>query len=166
MNNRGVTLVELLVAMSIVAILVIALAFNYQGWMGKYKVETATKTLYTDLVDARSQAVQRAVTYLADFPTTTSYRIANDANDNDTINAGEVMPTFPKTVGYTINGGVLLKFDKKGLIYSGSSPVLIDPANPVTISLTSTLDPDYDCIRMGPTRINTGKMQGTVCNVK
>jgi len=178
MNNRGITLVELLVVVSIIGILVVVLAFNYRGWMGRYKMEGATKTLQMDLMDARNQAVQRAATFLADFPTTMTYRVGSDTSGNGTIEEAEVLNTFPidpislkreKRVDYTITGGVLLTFDSKGLIYSGSpTPVLIDPANPVQISLTppTEVDADYDCIRIGPTRINMGKMQGVVCNVK
>ncbi len=167
MNNRGVTLIELMVVVAIIGILIIALAFSYQGWQGRYKVEGAIKTLQTDLMNARAQATQRASTYLVDFQTSTypnTYRVADDANGNGTIDGGEVLATFPKSVEYAINGGVLLTFDSKGLIYSGSPAVLI--TNPVTISLTSNVNPDYDCVRIESTRINAGQMQGGVCNVK
>ena len=39
-NNKGVTLVELLIVFSIIAILVLALGFSYQGWMARYKVDS------------------------------------------------------------------------------------------------------------------------------
>jgi prepilin-type N-terminal cleavage/methylation domain-containing protein len=184
MNNRGVTLIELMVVVAIVGILIIALAFSYQGWQGRYKVEGATRNLYTDLMNARAQAMQRATTFFVDFPSTTTYRMSiDDSNGTDkthggdgtfqpqaddaapTIDTDTTQPTFRKNVTpYTISGGVLLTFDSKGLMYSGSPAVLI--ANPLTISLTSTANPDYDCVRIESTRINAGQMQGGVCNVK
>ncbi len=164
MSNRGVTLIELMIAVGIIGILVVALAFSYQGWQGRYKVEGEIKNLQTDLMNARAQAMQRAATFLVDFPTNTSYRVANDRNGNGAIDVGEPLPTFPKIVEYTINNGVLLTFDSKGLIYSGSPPVLI--AAPWTISITSTVNPDLDCIRIESTRVNAGQMQGGICNVK
>ncbi len=159
-------MVELLVVISVVVILAVALGFSYQGWLGRFRVESAVKQLHADLMDARGRAMQRNSTYLADFPTATTYRIANDLNGNgaiDTAPTNEVLPTFPKTVAYPLAGGVLLTFDPRGLISSGNPPVLIgDPLNPnpVTISLTSTNTPDYDCVVMSQSRINIGLMAG------
>jgi type II secretory pathway pseudopilin PulG len=150
MNNQGVTLVELVVVMSIIIILAVALAFTYQGWQGRYKVETATKTLYTDLLSARSLATTKGRMHFADFPIATSaqtsYSIIEDANDNG-VNDDAALPTFPKTVtypmyAYSYNGpaagavmtaktltNVVISFDDKGRI---TSPVLlIDPSNPL-----------------------------------
>ena len=44
-NDSGVTLTELLIVVSIIAILAVALGFSYQGWMGNYKIESETKQL-------------------------------------------------------------------------------------------------------------------------
>jgi prepilin-type N-terminal cleavage/methylation domain-containing protein len=180
-NNRGVTLVELLVVISVIAVLAVALGFSYQGWQGRFKVESAVKQLHTDLMDARGRAMQRNSTYLAGFPTATTYRIANDLNGNGIIDAAEVLPTFPKTVSYILNAysydgavmttkaitTVVINFDTRGLI---SSPVLLlDPNNPVimgVLSFTSTSSPDYDCIIVAPTKIRMGQMAGGVCNAK
>ena len=187
-NNRGVTLVELLVVISVVVILAVALGFFYQGWIGRYKVESAVKQLYADLMYARTRAMQTNSDYFIDF-TQTTYRMSiDDSNGAAKVAGGDgtfqpqadpavptaatdtTQPTFPKTVAYTINNGVLLTFDKRGLIYSGNPPVLIDPLNPpVTINLTyaNTGDnPDYDCIIISQSRINIGLMAGGVCNAK
>ena len=43
MNNRGFTLIELLVVITIVGILAIALAFEFTGWIGGYRVESQAK---------------------------------------------------------------------------------------------------------------------------
>jgi prepilin-type N-terminal cleavage/methylation domain-containing protein len=178
MNDKGVSLVELVVVIAVIGILAVALSFTYQGWMGRYKVESAVKDLYSDLMDARARAMDRNATYLVDFPAIAAcpsgkscYRIANDTpptgNGDGAIQNAEVLPTFPKTVDYTINGGVLITFDSKGLIYSGVPPVLLSATlPPVTISLTSTVNPDYDCINLYPTKIVMGQITGGVCNEK
>ncbi len=121
MNDRGVTLVELLVAVSVVVILAVALAFSYQNWMGRYNVEKAIRGIYSDLIYARQEAMTKAHTYFVDFPTTTSYRMSvDDYNGTDKSHGGDgtfqpqtdpavstattdtTEPTFPKTVPYTM----------------------------------------------------------------
>jgi prepilin-type N-terminal cleavage/methylation domain-containing protein len=170
MKNKGITLIELLVVVAIVGVLVIALGFSYVGWMGRYKIESTVKQLYSDLMDARTKAMQRNRDYFADFnlPAPPAglgrYRIIQDTNDNGTSNpgAGDDMlnATFPKTVGYAINwnGGGTIKFDKRGII---------SPDGTINFTLPANVDPDYDCIVIfSSTRINMGKMSGGVCNAK
>lgn len=167
MRERGVTLIELLVAISIVGVLAVALGFSYVGWQGSYKVEKATKDIYSDLMTIRSLALTRQLNYFADFPTTTSYRVLADANDNSVADDAP-LPTFPKTIEYVIssNAGGTLTFDKRGLI---SSPALTSPDVEIAICLATTADPDYDCIKVSQTRFFTGKLTtqisgGGACN--
>jgi prepilin-type N-terminal cleavage/methylation domain-containing protein len=182
-KNSGVTLTELIVVIAIVGILVVALGFSFQGWTGKYKVEAATKQIYSDLMDARARAMQFNRDYFVDFPSATTYRMTEDTNDNFAFEPGAgdtVIPTFPKTVEYTLNwisvpnitlANVVIVFDKRGLIsiYDRTvAPITLQTPNPGTISLTSTADPDYDCIVIASTRINIGKWNTatTSCDAK
>jgi len=176
MNNRGITLIELLIVIAVIGILVIALSFSFQGWMGKYRVETQIKTIHVDLMNARARAMTRNRFYFADFPTATSYRLIEDTNDNSVSEPGagdNLLQTFPKTVEYVINwdGGGTISFNKIGTI---TFPAM-DPDNPCTaggpglISLTSTVNPDYDCICVEQTHIRMGRMNDPnpgFCNEK
>jgi prepilin-type N-terminal cleavage/methylation domain-containing protein len=183
MKDQGVTLIELLVVISVIGILAVALGFSYVGWQGRYKVEKAAKDIHTDLMTARSMAMTRSRDYVVDFPTTTTYRVGEDTNENGAIDAGEPLPTFPKRSEYVFNAferddaaltttavvitTVGIVFDKRGLI---SGDALFNPETPTSgiIRLTSTADPDYDCIAVAQTRIAMGKWNGTtsVCDVK
>ena len=49
-NNQGVTLVELLVVISVVVIFAVAFGLSYQGWLGRFRVESAAKQLHADLM--------------------------------------------------------------------------------------------------------------------
>jgi len=167
MNSKGITLIELLVVVAIIGILAVALGFSYVGWQGAYKVEKATKDLYTDLMDARGRAISRGQAYFIDFPTATTYRMSlDDSNgttkgDGDLIFQPQVLPavptpstdttvqTFPKTTEYTItwDAGGTITFDRRGII-----------STPGTICLTTNVDADSDCIEVLQTRINLGKL--------
>ena len=161
-DDKGFTLIELLIVISIIGILVVALGFSYVGWMGSYKVESATKGIYSDMMDARARAMQMNRSYFLNFPTATSYRIVEDTNENNGMDVGAgdtVLPTFPKTVGYTLSitgppapPAATFTFDKRGII----SPT-------GTVRLISTSNPDYDCITIADIRIIMGHWNGTAC---
>jgi len=181
MKDQGVTLIELLVVIAIVGILVVALGFSYVGWQGRYKVEKATKDIYSDLMTARSMAMTRNRFYFADFNFPAppagkgTYRIAEDANDDSAGDAdanGEIdaaghtfLPSFPKTVDYAISSdaGGIITFDKRGII---SSPSLLPPVTEVVVCITAGSDaaPDYDCIEISQTRLTIGKLTKQISN--
>lgn len=120
-------MIELLVVISVIAILTVALGFSYQGWQGRFKVESAVKQLHADLMDARGRAMQRNSNYFVDFPTATTYRMSIDDSNGAakpiplngsggdgifqpqanpavaTNNTDSTLPTFPKTVSYILN---------------------------------------------------------------
>jgi prepilin-type N-terminal cleavage/methylation domain-containing protein len=159
MNNRGITLIEMLVVIAVIGILVIALSFSFQGWMGKYRVESEIKTLHVDLMNARARAMTRNRFYFADFPTTTSYRIIEDTNENNASNPGAgdtILPTYPKTLEYPVTwAGGTIQFDKKGIVQPNGTICLFTDSDG---DGTSDYDPDYDCIVISQTRINIGKL--------
>ena len=167
MNNRGLTLIELIVVISIIGILAAALGFSYVNWMGKYKVEKATKELYADLMNVRCMAMTRNRDHFADFNFPAppaghgAYRIAEDTNDDDEgdnnsdgiiDDSGHTfLASYPKTVEYPITNnfvGKIINFDKRGIVQPSG-----------TICFFTDNDPDYDCIVISPTRIIMGKLK-------
>lgn len=166
MNNRGITLIEMLVVIAVIGILVIALSFSFQGWMGKYRVESEIKTLYVDLMNARAMAMTRNRFYFADFPTTTSYRLIEDTNENNASNPGAgdtILQTYPKTLEYPVTwAGGTIQFDKKGIVQPSATPlggtICVFTDYDGDTSNLSDFDPDSDCIVISQTRINIGKL--------
>ena len=188
MRDQGVTLIELLIVISIVGILAVALGFSYVGWQGRYKVEKTTKDIYSDLITARAMAMTRNRDYFADIPTTTTYRVSvDDSNgvakvtDGDgifqpqanpavvTADTDSTLPTFPKTVEYALawSGVNRILFDSRGLIRWDRDNDGIEETADV-IRLTTTTDPDYDCVAISQTRLYMGKWNTAtgVCDAK
>ena len=153
-KDSGVTLIELIVAASVVIIIVVALGFEFQGWMGGYRIENQAKEMYTDLMNARARAMEKNRCHFV-VVTANNYRIFEDANENCAYNAGTdtALPTFtsPKTLTYTSNWTGTVTMDTRGIV---------SPDNTIQFNI-GTDTPDYDCIVLFATRINMGKWNGT-----
>ncbi len=179
-NCRGFTLVELLIAITIVGIVIIALGFEYSGWQGRYKVENQVKQVYSDLMNGRARAMERKRAHYIVFTAANSYTLVEDTNENNAYNVGvdAALASYPRTMEYgmsatietlnddgTIAGvaaatltDVVVNFGIRGLI--SSATLNVDPATPKkrgVIHITSTANPDYDCIIIEQTRIITGQ---------
>lgn len=156
MNNRGITLIELIVVISIIGILAVALGFTFQGWMGGYRIESQTKEMYVDLMNARANAMQRNREHYV-VVTANNYSIFEDTNENGAYNAGTdnamVKFTNPKLLNYPSLWVGTVTMDTRGLV---------SPNNTIRFNI-GTNNPDYDCIVLFVTRINLGQWDGANC---
>jgi prepilin-type N-terminal cleavage/methylation domain-containing protein len=114
MGSRGFTLVELIVAVTVVMILAVALNFSFQGWMGGYNVESEIKQVQSDLLDARSRAMQYGrIQWVRCTTPYKSYYLWDDTSDGTNFapdgdgtlqtsgaRPDTVVPGYPKTVRY------------------------------------------------------------------
>lgn len=176
-TRSGVTLIELLVVIVIIGVLMASLGFFYQGWMGRYNVESQIRQIYSDLMNARIKAMQNNRFQFLTFPNATSYTMYEDTNGNGTLQTASdtQLAGFPKQLKYafTWTGGVIpndvISFDMRGFV---SSPgILANPNNSNyhdKIRINTTLNADYDCICLSQTKISTGKWNATSseCDVK
>jgi prepilin-type N-terminal cleavage/methylation domain-containing protein len=154
-DNRGVTLIELLVVIAIISVLVLALGFSYQGWMGAYKVERSTRELYGDLIATRARAMQFNRTHFVVIGTN-SYRIYDDLNENGSWTSSE--NTGPiRTLEYRPSWTSVVVMNNRGLI---------DPAARISWNNLGNIKSDYDCILITQTNVNLGWMTGATCLAK
>ncbi len=153
-KQDGITLIELIIVVSVIAILVVTLGFEYRNWMGRYRVENQAKQMHADLMNARARAMTMNRTHFLAW-TTGSYTIYEDTNPapdgNGTLeqDSDVPLPTYPKTVEYAIDwkgSGTHVSLDRRGMMTPEGS-----------MRLTTTNDADYDCLTISRTRINMGK---------
>jgi len=176
-DNRGVTLTEVLTIVSIVSILAVALSFSYIGWMGNYRIESATKDLYADLMEAKMRALTRARVYFVTIDTT-QYTIQDDLDPWPDGDAALTGADSTRPAGYGDPIPLLQKtlpnnYELK-MISAGALPqtLTINPRGLITPKISfridNTINPDYDCFLIDQTRIVMGKYNGTtsVCDPK
>lgn len=172
MNKRGVTLIELIVVLGIAMILLVIAGMSAKTWLDKYRVENQMKQMFVDLMQARSNAMQKNRPYFVVFAASqyTIYEDTNPASPN--ADGSGVLETatdkviLQKTLNslYSITSGTTeIDFNEKGLVSRG----LVDAgATQTTIRVTSSYGSAYDCIVVSATNTRMGAWNGTSCVVQ
>ena len=164
-DNKGITLIELIIVIAIIGVLVVAFGFSFQGWVDSYETEREIKEMHVDLMNARARAMQRNRTHFVGL-TATQYTIQEDINPwpdgdglltaNDNIRPSgynEPIPLIQKDLNtqYPITwsdlSDVQIVFTKRGLSNDTK-----------TICSNTDIDADYNCIEISASRINLGKL--------
>ena len=165
MKDSGITLVELLIVVSIIGLLVIALGFSYEGWMGNYRLESQTKELYFDLSDARSRAMTRHRIHWVRLEAQqyTIFEDTNPAPDGDGILDNQDTQVLQRRYEYGYDLGVIgaaalpqtITFDTRGVM------AWVPAVNEMAFRFVNTRDPDFDCIVIGTSRMWMGEYDPT-----
>ncbi len=67
MNNKGVTLVELIVVFVIIAIMATLIAPNIGGWLPNYRLRSATRDIVSTFRGAQMRAISENISYQVSF---------------------------------------------------------------------------------------------------
>lgn len=166
-NSGGFSLLEILIAIAIVGILAMLAVDSFKDMNEKYGVESETKQMYADLMEARARAMQRNRNHFVRI-TGTGYTVYDDVNPwpdgNRTLETGSDNAVISATVKHAIStnlptasGISSLDFNSHGIASSSNGYIRL------AVSSWSTALPDYDCISIRETRINTGQFSGGAC---
>jgi prepilin-type N-terminal cleavage/methylation domain-containing protein len=78
-NRKGITLLELVVVMAIVALGAAFVAPNIGAWMPNYRLKSATRDIASAMRTAQIQAVTNNARHRVTFPSTESYTLERDS---------------------------------------------------------------------------------------
>ena len=164
---KGITLLELMVVIAISGILMGIAGFAVQGLRDRQDVESQIRQLHIDMMNARVRALHKNKTYFVTV-TTSGYQITEDTNESggDSPDDGD-MPLWPAPKQFKFpsqwNGTIVM--DGKGIVSKSTGPLLTNAALAIRFD-TDGMDPEYDCISLGPTRIRAGKWNGMKCKTR
>ena len=161
-HDRGITLIELVVVMAIIAILLVIAFISGQQWMDRYNAESQIRQMHTDLLQTRVRAMQINRRYFV-VVNAGSYEIVEDTNENGTLDVAPNdihQPQKALQFGVSSSVPVTLIMDQRGIISTDTSALNILPLIQFN---TGSAAPEYDCLQLYATRINIGRMNGANC---
>lgn len=99
-DNRGFTLVEMMIVVAVLAILAAIAAPNLKTYMAQRRVSGAARQVMTDLMGARMEAASQNNRFRVFFLDDHRYQILDDDNNNNTADSGEASTTKDIQNGY------------------------------------------------------------------
>lgn len=99
-TNRGVTLIEMMVVVVIIAVLATMAYWGFSGVVPRYRLNVAARDVASLLVLTRAKAIAQNRSYIIEFQAS-SYRVVWDQDGSGTIDAGE-----PQTASGAYGRGV------------------------------------------------------------
>jgi prepilin-type N-terminal cleavage/methylation domain-containing protein len=115
-NKKGVTLIELIVVMVIIAIGAVLMAPNMGTWMANYRLRSTTRDIVSTMRTAQMKAVSNNTDYQVSFtPGAGSYILQYRNTGGTFVNEGAAQ-TLPSGIQFTTNFA-----DNKALFNPNSS---------------------------------------------
>jgi type IV fimbrial biogenesis protein FimT len=119
---HGITMIELMVVTVILGIAAQVVNYNALDLMPKYKLNSATRHVVTDLMAARMQAIKQSEDVLVTFSDPHTYAIGPDLNHNGVLDGSEGKTTDLQarygTLSFSTPLPPTLTFNAKGTLSS------------------------------------------------
>ena len=161
-NNCGMTLIELLIVMGIIAILAAIAAPNMSEFVRKNRIQNQTRRIYSDLSNMRTMAMNTNRMYFMQFGlANNAYQVLEDTNGNedrddppaDTQRLARTGTEQGNEPVKTLPAGLVPAFDSRGYAtQTGTICILRRDGKPATGNTTN-------CVVVSPTRIRMGKIR-------
>jgi prepilin-type N-terminal cleavage/methylation domain-containing protein len=140
-NERGLTVLELMTVIAIIAIMSATAVPNFTIWRNNYQLRSETERVHMDLLSARMNAMKSGNNYVVTFNVANnSYSILNDTNNNGTADTGEGFSNRPldNNVQFIIPGGSVTDMDgttrSSAVWMNGGNVVIFDPRGQANVS--------------------------------
>jgi prepilin-type N-terminal cleavage/methylation domain-containing protein len=157
-DSRGFNLIELMVVISIIGIVLTITGLNLNSWQRKYKIESQTREMMTDLSDARLAAIQTKLQHTM-IINPQGYELRRYSSEADVVGT----QVYSKSVPYImqqLSGGAYSNFS--------NTTIIVDPRGYTGSLMTIAVAPGetgatVNCLTVHWIRVNLGQVQGGDC---
>jgi prepilin-type N-terminal cleavage/methylation domain-containing protein len=141
-NKKGITLMELIIVMAIIAMGAVLMVPNIAAWLPNYRLRSATRDIVSSMRVAQMKAVSNNVMYRVSFNSgNNNYVLQRQTTSgvNNFVNEGETQP-LPSGITFdSISfGGGLVVFNPNSTASSGNMVLKNPKGTQKTISVLST----------------------------
>ncbi len=160
----GYTLIELIVGVVLIGVLAGLAGFSLKSLNNQYEAEAQVRRMHVDMELARQRAFLQNKSCFVTV-TANEYQITEDTNDSGGTepDAGDTaLWPEPKRLRYLSHWAGTVILEGRGIISKSTGGIL--GSNPLSIRFDDVdTGSQYDCITVGPTRMNVGKWNGEKC---
>jgi len=158
MERKGFSLIELIIVMSLLAILASIVTINFNSWQRKYNIEAQVREMLSDFSDVRVRAIQTKTKQRVVLnPTSYSF------TPYSTETALSARVVFTKNLKYPIQ-----QLTTSGLTAFNNTALEIDErgytTNWMSIAVAAGMnEPSLNCLTVSWARVNMGRVNGNTC---